>query len=70
MEIFINELSSGVYEVVARDATGPRFRTIGAYPETLIETARARYAKIVRGISRPATICGYTAYVWIGRRVA
>jgi hypothetical protein len=41
MEISINELSSGVYEVVARDATGPRFRTTGADPETLIETARA-----------------------------
>jgi hypothetical protein len=41
MEIFINELSSGVYEVVASDATGPRFRTTGADPATLIETARA-----------------------------
>lgn len=41
MEFFVNELSSGVYEVVARDATGPRFRTTGADPETLIETARA-----------------------------
>jgi hypothetical protein len=48
VEIFINELSSGVYEVVARDATGPRFRTTGADPDTLIETARAW----VRGLSR------------------
>jgi len=31
VEIFINELSSGVYEVVARDATGPRFRTASHY---------------------------------------
>lgn len=41
MEITVTELSSGSYEVVAADVTGPRFRTTGLSPETLLETARA-----------------------------
>jgi hypothetical protein len=41
MEITITEVSAGVYEVVAADASGPRFRTTGTDPQTLIEMARA-----------------------------
>jgi hypothetical protein len=41
MEVTLTEMSTGVYEVVAADASGPRFRTSGADPQTLIETARA-----------------------------
>jgi hypothetical protein len=62
MEIFINELSSDVYEVVASDATGPRFRTTGADPATLIETARAWVRENTAGYF-PAS-----HYLWIYRR--
>jgi hypothetical protein len=41
MEITVTEMSAGVYEVVAADVNGPRFRTTGADPQALIETARA-----------------------------